>query len=98
MSSWSALYQNWNKGGKRRKSQVEPSLSSLSFSKKINLYHHSPGQLMFLTVYFLLQDLEVVVLEVEEESEVKMDQAWIFLTSSAPLDLSLLKEGFHGKT
>ena len=98
MSSWSALYQNWNKGGKRRKSQVVASLSSLSFSKKINLYHHSPGQLMFLTVYFLLQDLEVVVLEVEEESEVKMDQAWIFLTSSAPSDLSLLKEGFHGKT
>ena len=98
MSSWSALYQNWNKGGKRRKSQVMASLSSLSFSK-INLYyHHSPGQLMFLTVYFLLQDLEVVVPEVEEESEVKMDQAWIFLTSSAPLDLSLLKEGFHGKT
>ena len=72
------------------------SLSSLSFSK-INFHHHSPGQLMFLTVYFLLQDLEVVVEEVEEESEVKMDPAWIFLTSSAPLDLSLLKEGFHGK-
>ena len=47
-----------------------------------------------------LQDLEVVVDQGEEEfevEEVKMDQAWTFLTSSAPSDLSLLKEGFQGK-
>ena len=33
----------------------------------------------------------------EEEFEVKMDQAWTFLTSFAPSDLSLLKEGFQGE-
>ena len=47
-----------------------------------------------------LQDLEVVVDQGEEEfevEEVKMDQAWTFLTSSAPSDLSLLKEGFQGE-
>ena len=51
------------------------------------------------THVFLLQGLEVVVDQGEEEEseEVKMDHAWIFLTSSAPLDLSLLREGFQGK-
>ena len=32
-----------------------------------------------------------------EVGEVKMDQAWTFLTSSAPSDLSLLREGFQGE-
>ena len=51
------------------------------------------------THVFLLQGLEVVVDQGEEEEseEVKMDHAWIFLTSSAHLDLSLLREGFQGK-
>ena len=47
---------------------------------------------------FFPQDLEVVADQGEEESEEgRMDPAWTFLTSSAPLDLSLLKEGFQGK-
>ena len=33
----------------------------------------------------------------EESEEGRMDPAWTFLTSSAPLDLSLLKEGFPGE-
>ena len=42
----------------------------------------------------------MVVDQGEEEfevEEVKMDQAWTFLTSSALSDLSLLREGFQGK-
>ena len=47
MSSWSALYQNWNKGRKRRKNQVVASLTSLSQQSRIN-HHASPSrQLMF---------------------------------------------------
>ena len=52
-------------------------------------------------MFFSPQDLEVVVDQGEEEfgeeEEVRMDPAWTFLTSSAPLDLSLLKEGFQGE-
>ena len=47
MSSWSALYQNGNKGRKRRKNQVVASLTSLSQQSRIN-HHASPSrQLMF---------------------------------------------------
>ena len=37
------------------------------------------------------------VVEEEAEFEEKMVPASTFLTSSAPLDLSLLKEGFQGE-
>ena len=69
-------------------------LCPFAHQSKINLHHHSPpGQLMFSS-----QDLEVVADQGEEESEEgRMDPAWTFLTSSAPLDLSLLKEGFQGE-
>ena len=51
-----------------------------------------------LLVNFFPQDLEVVADQGQEEfEEVRMDPASTFLTSSAPLDLSLLKEGFQGK-
>ena len=57
--------------------------------------------LLLLNSCFFPQDLEVVVDQGEEEfgeeEEVRMDPAWTFLTSSAPLDLSLLKEGFQGE-
>ena len=41
----------------------------------------------------------MVVDQGEEEvfEEVKMDPAWTSLTSSAPLDLLLPREGFQGK-
>ena len=54
--------------------------------------------LLLVNSCFSLQDLEVVADQGEEESEEgRMDPAWTFLTSSAPLDLSLLKEGFQGE-
>ena len=101
MSSWSALYQNWNKGRKRRKSQVVASLCSLSFSPLTTSQRLTfIATLLVNSCFWLnihLQDLEEVVDQEEEEFEVKMDQAWTFLTSFAPSDLSLLKEGFQGK-
>ena len=97
MSSWSALYQNGNKGRKRRKNQVVASLTSLSQQSRIN-HHASPSrQLMF---NIRLQE-EAVEQEAEEEEsevvEVRRDPAWTCLTSSAPWALLLLREGFQGK-
>ena len=50
MSSWSALYQNGNKGRKRRKNQVVASLTSLSQQSRINHHASPPRQLMFNSV------------------------------------------------
>ena len=64
---------------------------------KINLHHHNLLVNSCFQLYVHLQDLEVVADQGEEEFEVKMDPAWTFRISSAPLALSLLKEGFQGK-
>ena len=95
MSSWSALYQNGNKGRKRRKNQVVASLTSLSQQSRIN-HHASPSrQLMF---NIRLQEGAAELGEEESEVvEVRRDPAWTCLTSSAPWALLLLREGFQGK-
>ena len=96
MSSWSALYQNGNKGRKRRKNQVVASLTSLSQQSRIN-HHASPSRQLMFNIRLQEGAAELGEEEESEVVEVRRDPAWTCLTSSAPWALLLLREGFQGK-
>ena len=96
MSSWSALYQNGNKGRKRRKNQVVASLTSLSQQSRIN-HHASPSRQLMFNIRLQEGAVELGEEEESEVVEVRRDPAWTCLTSSAPWALLLLREGFQGK-